>query len=95
MQINADDSTDASWFPKISTENGRQDLYIKLLIVAQGPKQVYLIADSWELCIIFDLEKKRNISWRTDNFHQIQTNCPISRSVCVAVSQEKHNKKWQ
>lgn len=59
MQINAKDSTDdASWFPNLSTENWRQDLYIKLLIIAQGPKQVYVIAHSWELQTIFDLEKK-------------------------------------
>lgn len=59
MQINANDGTDdASWFPKLGTENWRQDLYIKLLTIAQGRKQVYAIAHSWELHIIFDLEKK-------------------------------------
>lgn len=39
-----------SWVQKIG-----QDLHVKLFIAAQGAKEVYLIADSWELGV-FDLE---------------------------------------
>lgn len=58
IQIKANDSTDVSWSPKWSTGNWSQDLYAKLFIAAQEPKQVHLIAGSWEWHIIFDLEKK-------------------------------------
>lgn len=94
IQTKANDSTDVSWWsPKWSIGNWNKDLCVKLFIAAQGPKQVHLIAGTWELHIIFDLEKNYFVENRENRWLSLNTNRPISsQSTCMPASQEKHSK---